>query len=207
MTAERERETDNESEIEPQPDHGLLREFLGDKPSEPPEPMEGTESGEPADVREPSDEVEGVEASEYPEETAEAETAEEAMEESDEPSTVEEAEYEGEVAPYTPVPASKPEPKSASSHRQAVQPPAGSASQNYPNRPTSNVRAIQDAIEDVNRIVDTLRDALDEMEEVLEMLELFERQGAADEREIESLRRALRQLQRPRDGGQQRRGH
>jgi hypothetical protein len=39
------------------------------------------------------------------------------------------------------------------------------------------------------------------MEEVLEMLELFERQKNLDEREIESLRRALRQVNRPRDAG------
>jgi hypothetical protein len=38
------------------------------------------------------------------------------------------------------------------------------------------------------------------MEEVLETLEIAERQKDADEREIESLRRALRQLQRPRSG-------
>ncbi len=38
------------------------------------------------------------------------------------------------------------------------------------------------------------------MEEVLETLELAERQQDADEREIESLRRALRPLQRPRGG-------
>ena len=36
------------------------------------------------------------------------------------------------------------------------------------------------------------------MEEVLELAELADRQKTADEREIESLRRALRQLQRPR---------
>ena len=36
------------------------------------------------------------------------------------------------------------------------------------------------------------------MEEVLELVELAERQKLADEQEIESLRRALRQLQRPR---------
>jgi hypothetical protein len=43
------------------------------------------------------------------------------------------------------------------------------------------------------------------MEEVLEMLELFERQKNADEREIESLRRALRQIHRPREAGYQQR--
>jgi hypothetical protein len=39
------------------------------------------------------------------------------------------------------------------------------------------------------------------MEEVLETLELAERQQDADEQEIESLRRALKQLHRPREGG------
>jgi hypothetical protein len=41
------------------------------------------------------------------------------------------------------------------------------------------------------------------MEEVLETLELAERQKDADEREIESLRRSLRQIHRPREGNQQ----
>jgi hypothetical protein len=61
--------------------------------------------------------------------------------------------------------------------------------------------AIRDAIEEVNRVIDSLKHALDDMEEVLETLELAERQKDADEQEIESLRRAVRQLQRPRDSG------
>lgn len=61
--------------------------------------------------------------------------------------------------------------------------------------------SVEQAIEEVSGIVDALRRALDEMEEVLEMLEMFERQKNADEREIDSLRRALRQIQRPREGG------
>jgi hypothetical protein len=65
--------------------------------------------------------------------------------------------------------------------------------------------SVQKAIEEVSGIVEALRGTLDDMEEVLEMLELFERQQNADEREIESLRRALRQIHRPRDGGHQRR--
>ncbi len=48
------------------------------------------------------------------------------------------------------------------------------------------------------RIVDSLKRALDQMEEVLELTELAERQKLGDEREIESLRRALRQFQQPR---------
>jgi prefoldin subunit 5 len=62
--------------------------------------------------------------------------------------------------------------------------------------------AIQQAIEEVNQIIDTLRRTLDDMEEVLETLELAERQKTADEQEIETLRRSLRHLHRPKEGGQ-----
>ena len=72
-----------------------------------------------------------------------------------------------------------------------------------PVRPASPA-TVNEAIEEVNSIVDALRGALEDMEEVLEMLELFERQKNADEREIDSLRRALRQMHRPREGGHQR---
>ena len=67
---------------------------------------------------------------------------------------------------------------------------------------------IQGAIDQVNEIINSLKESLEQMDEVLELLECFERQGDADEREIESLRRTLRQLQRPRDSGQHsHRGH
>jgi hypothetical protein len=62
--------------------------------------------------------------------------------------------------------------------------------------------AVQAAIEEVNHIIEMLRTSLDEMEAVLETLELAERQKIADEQEIETLRRGLRQLHRPREGGQ-----
>lgn len=62
--------------------------------------------------------------------------------------------------------------------------------------------AVQQAIEEVNQIIGTLRGTLDDMEAVLETLELAERQKIADEQEIETLRRGLRQLHRPREGGQ-----
>jgi len=71
-----------------------------------------------------------------------------------------------------------------------------------PSSPT-----VQMAIEEVNQIINTLQDTLEDMEEVRQMLEVFERQANADEREIESLRRALRHLQRPREGGHPHRGH
>lgn len=56
--------------------------------------------------------------------------------------------------------------------------------------------AIADAIVEVTHIIGTLKRVLDEMEEVLETLELAEVQKNADEREIQSLRNALRQLDR-----------
>jgi hypothetical protein len=61
--------------------------------------------------------------------------------------------------------------------------------------------AVQEAIEDVNHIIETLRGTLNDMEEVLETLELAERQKTADEQEIETLRRGLRQLHRPPERG------
>jgi hypothetical protein len=67
-----------------------------------------------------------------------------------------------------------------------------------PHQPASPA-TIQKAIEDVNRIIETLKETLDDMEEVLETLELAERQKTADEREIETLRRSLRHVQRPRE--------
>ena len=62
--------------------------------------------------------------------------------------------------------------------------------------------AVQEAIEEVNHIIEMLRTTLNDMEEVLETVELAERQKIADEQEIETLRRGLRQLHRPPDRGQ-----
>ena len=53
----------------------------------------------------------------------------------------------------------------------------------------------------MNRIIESLRESLDDMEAVLETLELAERQKNADEYEMDSLRRALNRLQRHRDSG------
>ena len=67
--------------------------------------------------------------------------------------------------------------------------------------------AISQAVNEVMQIVESLRQALNQMEDVLELVEHAERQKLADEREIESLRRALRQLQQPRSGRGERREH
>jgi predicted RNase H-like nuclease (RuvC/YqgF family) len=63
--------------------------------------------------------------------------------------------------------------------------------------------AISRAIEEISQIIEALKRILDQMEDVLELAEQAERQKTGDEQEIESLRRALRQLQRP--GGPRRR--
>lgn len=57
---------------------------------------------------------------------------------------------------------------------------------------------INQAVEEVTQIVESLKQTLDQMEEVLELVEVAERQKLADEREIESLRQALRKIQQPR---------
>ena len=67
--------------------------------------------------------------------------------------------------------------------------------------------SVQQAIEQVNRIIDLLRESLEDMDEVLETLELAERQKNADEQEIESMRRALRHIHRPREGNAPQQGH
>lgn len=57
--------------------------------------------------------------------------------------------------------------------------------------------AISQTVEEVRQIVESLEQALEQMEEVLRLVELAEHQKFADERELESLRRALRKLQPP----------
>lgn len=66
--------------------------------------------------------------------------------------------------------------------------------------PAGEGSAIQKAVDEVANIVDTLNQTLAQMEEVLELVELADRQKLADEKEIESLRRALRQIQSRRPG-------
>jgi hypothetical protein len=68
------------------------------------------------------------------------------------------------------------------------------------SEPEHRTSAIHQAIDEVMEITEALKRAVDQMEEVLELVELAERQKLADEREIESLRRALRGLHdRPRE--------
>jgi hypothetical protein len=92
-------------------------------------------------------------------------------------------------------PALPPVPRPAPVEKPPFTPP-----ENYTRQPASP-QTVQKAIVEVNQIIRTLQESLDGMEEVLETLELAERQKDADEHEIESLRRTLRQFQRPRESG------
>ncbi len=64
-----------------------------------------------------------------------------------------------------------------------------------PRVPRTDGSAISQAVNEVMQIVASLKQTLEQMEEVLELVELAERQKLTDEREIESLLRALRQFQ------------
>lgn len=82
-------------------------------------------------------------------------------------------------------------------------PPARVERPEPPESPSERVpegSAISHAVSEVTHIVESLRQSLTQMEEVLELVELAERQKLGDEREIDSLRRALRRIHQPRGG-------
>ena len=58
--------------------------------------------------------------------------------------------------------------------------------------------AIHQAVAHATEIAEGLRELVDRIEEILELVEVAERQKLADERELENLRRALRRIQPPR---------
>ncbi len=62
----------------------------------------------------------------------------------------------------------------------------------------SDGSVIHQTVDEVRHIVESLEQALEQMVEVLRLVELAEQQKFADERELESLRRALRRIQPPR---------
>lgn len=58
--------------------------------------------------------------------------------------------------------------------------------------------AISQAVAHATEIAESLKQMIDQLDEVLELVEVAERQKLADEREIDELRRALRRIQPPR---------
>lgn len=65
--------------------------------------------------------------------------------------------------------------------------------------PKFQISAVTQAIDEVTAIIEKLKGAVEQMEEVLELVELAERQKIADEREIETLRRQLRRIHQPQE--------
>ena len=66
--------------------------------------------------------------------------------------------------------------------------------------------AISQAVAHATEIAESLKHTIDQLDEILELVELAERQKLADEREIEELRRALRRIQPARHQTQPPRG-
>lgn len=92
------------------------------------------------------------------------------------------------AAPVAGEPADAPPARTLSAS--APKPAATARNPDSAHQPT----AIHQAIDEVMEVIETLKHAVDQMEEVLELMELAERQKLGDEREIDALRRSLRQL-------------
>jgi hypothetical protein len=70
----------------------------------------------------------------------------------------------------------------------------------------ADTSAISQAVAHATEIAEALKHTIDELDEILELVEIAERQKLADEREIDELRRALRRIQPPRHQPQAPRG-
>jgi hypothetical protein len=62
----------------------------------------------------------------------------------------------------------------------------------------ADTSAIHQAVAHATEIAEGLRELVDRIDEILELVEVAERQKLADERELDNLRRALRRIQPPR---------
>jgi hypothetical protein len=124
--------------------------------------------------------------------------------------TVAQNEERDEVRPETPVESATPEQEEkhviekgrpSHTHQPPQRPNPRSQPPRQPTKPATPEQissAVGEAIEDVYRITETLKRVLDDLDELLETLELAERQKLEDERELDTLRRAMRQVtQRP----------
>jgi len=73
----------------------------------------------------------------------------------------------------------------------------------------ADTSAIHQAVAHATEIAEVLRELVDRIDEILELVEVAERQKLADERELDNLRRALRRIQPPRQShsSEPHRGH
>lgn len=116
-----------------------------------------------------------------------------------------------EAEPPAEIPAaSEPEPARSAEAPRERQPPRELPRERRPEPPRpkpwvkpadfrpAEASAISQAVEHATEIAESLKQMIDHLDEVLELVEVAERQKLADEREIEELRRALRRIQPPR---------
>ena len=101
-----------------------------------------------------------------------------------------------EAAAMVEVPTAPVENASANPPRPVIPPrPRFQPAAPQPRIPRPDGSAISRAVNEVMQVIESLQETLEQMEEVLELVEHAERQKITDEREIESLLRALRQFQ------------
>ena len=161
-----------------------------------PNPTPSNEAAPPEDVEIKPDEGADFDQGSETQEAVETEAAAQAesQNESESPvDTVADAEANLESAEREPQ-----RPRPSVQRPQDVRPQRESRPQRPPQPPPEPRRqgsAVAQAVEDIYGIVETLKKVMEELDELLETLELAERQKIEDERELENLRRAMRQLQ------------
>jgi hypothetical protein len=89
-------------------------------------------------------------------------------------------------------------PERAERHERQPAPEQRAPRPRYPDFRPADASAISQAVEHATEIAEGLKKMIDHLDEVLELVEVAERQKLADEREIDELRRALRRIQPPR---------
>ncbi len=96
-----------------------------------------------------------------------------------------------------PTPPETPSPVPAPQERAQAQQPARAWVKPADFRP-AETSAIHQAVLHATEIAENLRELVERIDEILELVEVAERQKLADERELDNLRRALRRIQPPR---------
>jgi len=116
-------------------------------------------------------------------------------------------------APAAPAAEIPPAPQPEREPQRLDPPPVSESRYQEPQRPKpwtkpadfrpAETSAVSQAVAHATEIAESLRHLLDQLDEILELVEVAERQKLADEREIEELRRALRRIQPQRHQPQQ----
>ncbi len=152
----------------------------------PPAPEPAEETAVHAAIAEPEADTSGDFREPHPEETADAAPPEEISSAPAEP-----------AAEISPAPETERRAEHRPEHRRPPPPQPKPWTKPADFRP-AEISAISQAVAHATEIAESLKHTIDQLDEILELVELAERQKLADEREIEELRRALRRIQPPR---------